>query len=82
MVKNKLGIVFIKKTTNGEESEVCLQKREIPFGKNKTFRLPSKIAPKGLSLERQWYLYEQIRTHIPDEVDKNMTCPKPKKPKP
>jgi hypothetical protein len=80
MIKNKLGIVFIKKTTNSEESEVCLQKCEMPFSKNKTFRLPSKIAPKGLSLERQWYLYEQIRTHIPNEVDKNMTCPKPKKP--
>lgn len=83
MVKNKLGIVFIKKTINGEESEVRLQKVEVPFAnKGKPFQLPAKITPKGLSLERQWYLYEQIRIHIPDEINKDMTCPKPKKPKP
>jgi len=64
MVKNKPGIVFIKKTINGEESEVCLQKHEIPFGKNKIFRHTEKMAPKGLSLERQWYLYEQIVRHV------------------
>ena len=81
MVRNKPGIVLLRKAVNGEETEVCLQKREVPFGKSRTFRFPSKISAKGLSLERQWYLYEQIRKHIPHEADKDITCPKPKKPK-
>ena len=50
--------------------------------KNKSFRLTEKVKPKGLLLVREWYLYEQIRMHIPNEQDRDMTCPKPKKPKP
>jgi len=80
--KKKPGFVFLKKSIEGDEIAVQLLKKEVPFGKNKKFRLPSKIIPKGLSLERQWYLYDQIRTHIPDEKDKNMTCPKPNQSKP
>ncbi|EDN68038.1 conserved hypothetical protein [Beggiatoa sp. PS] len=80
--KSKPGVVSIKRAIDGEETEIALVKRTIPFGKNKSFRRPSKITPKGLSLTRQWYLYEQIRMHIPNEPDKEMTCPKPKKTKP
>lgn len=82
IVKNKPGVVQLKKTTDGDETEIQLLKRKVPFGKNRTFRLPPKILPKGLSLERQWYLYEQIRIHIPHEKDKDATCPKPTKLKP
>lgn len=81
-VKNKPGIVSLKKSVDGDETEIQILKRDVPFGKNRAFRLPSKISPKGLSLERQGYLYEQIRMHIPDEQDKDTTCPKPTKPKP
>lgn len=82
IIKNKPGIVILKRAIDGDETKVQLLKRDVPFGKNRAFRLPSKIIPKGLSLERQWYLYEQIRIHIPQEQDKDMTCPKPIKPKP
>ncbi|HAI68453.1 MAG TPA: hypothetical protein DCM38_03335 [Gammaproteobacteria bacterium] len=82
ITKNKPGIVFLKKTIDGNETEVQLLKKEVPFGKDKAFGLPSQIFPKGLSLERQWYLYEQIRMHIPNERDKDATCPKPNQPKP
>jgi len=82
IIKNQPGVVFLKKTIDGDYTKALLVKREVPFGKNKSFRLPSKIVSKGLSLERQWYLYEQIRIHIPDKQDKDMTCPKPKKTKP
>ncbi len=83
IVKNQPGVVFLKTAIDGDETKVQLLKRDLPFGKkNRAFRLPSKIAPKGLSLKRQWYLYEQIRMHIPNEPDQNMTCPKPKKSKP
>jgi hypothetical protein len=80
--KNKLGVVILKKTVDGDETEISLIKRDVPFGENRSFRLPSKIIPKGLSLKRQWYLYEKIRIHIPNERDKDMICPKPKRPKP
>ena len=80
--KNNPGIVFLKPLIDGDETEAQLLKREVPFGKGRAFRLPSKIVPSGLSLDRQWYLYEQIRIHIPYESDKDRTCPKPKKPKP
>jgi hypothetical protein len=82
IVKNKPGIVSLKKSVDGDETEIQILKGDVPFGKNRAFKLPSKISPKSLSLERQWYLYEQIRMHIPDEKDKETTCPKPTKPKP
>ena len=82
IVKNKPGVVLLKKTIDGVETEMQLLKRDVPFGKNRVFRMPTKVYPKGLSLERQWYLYEQIRKHIPQEKDKDATCPKPTKAKP
>ena len=43
--------------------------------------LPNIVPPHGLSIERQWYLYEQIRPFCPDE-DKDTVCPLPLSPKP
>ena len=45
------------------------------------FTLPQQIFPKGLSAEREWYLYEQIRRFCPDP-DKEKSCPLPAVPKP
>ncbi len=45
------------------------------------FDLPQRIFPKGLSQERQWYLYEQIRSFCPD-TEKDITCPLPAVPRP
>jgi len=39
--------------------------------------LPKEVAPAGLSPERQWYLYDKIREHIPDPSDKDVTAPLP-----
>ena len=59
-------------------------KTSIPILKDKWMplreTLPQQIFPKGLSVERQWYLYEQIRSFCP-ESDKNTTCPLPSVPK-
>lgn len=82
ITKSKPGIVFLKKVIDGKETEVQLLKKEMSFGKSKKIKLPIQIFPKGLSLERKWYLHDQIRMHIPLERDKNMTCPKPNQPKP
>ncbi len=42
---------------------------------------PNVVIPKGLTLERQWYLYENIRQFCPEE-DKDISCPLPSHPKP
>ena len=42
--------------------------------------LPCIIPPLGLSLERQWYLYERIREFCPEE-DRDAVCPRPSTPK-
>jgi len=43
--------------------------------------LPTAIPSKGLDLQRQWYLYEQIREFCkPDTQD--LVCPRPSFPKP
>ena len=38
--------------------------------------LPSKITPKGMSLERKWYLYNKIREYC-TESTKDIVCPYP-----
>ena len=38
--------------------------------------LPSRVTPAGLSPERQWYLYDNIRQHCEEEY-KDLIAPKP-----
>ena len=64
IVKNKPGMVSLKKSVDGDETEIQILNTEVPFGKNRAFKLPSERSKKGLSLSIQWYLYEQIRMHI------------------
>ena len=40
------------------------------------FVLPSTIVPKGLSADRQWYLYDIIRPYC-EEYSADTTCPLP-----
>ena len=44
--------------------------------------LPEEVKPKGLELERQWYLYEKIRPLCHTNLARDLTCPKPTLPKP
>ena len=75
-------ILIVKERKDSEEIKINLAKKKFPFSQsNLPKRLPKQIVPKGLSLKRQWYLYDQIRSHIPLEKDKNQTCPKPLIPK-
>ncbi len=80
--KTNPSIIVVKERKGSEEITVKLLKKEFPFSKGKLpTKLPERLTPAGLSLKRQWYLYDQIRCHIPDESDKNQTCPQPKLPK-
>ena len=38
--------------------------------------IPEEIAPKGLSLERRWYLHDKIRDFCAEEY-KDAVCPHP-----
>ena len=62
--------------------KVELTKKSFPFSAARPpKRLPKQLFPEGLSIKRQWYLYDQIRSHIPCEEDKDKTCPIPKAPR-
>ena len=72
------GKLFFRKAVDLEETNVILLKKEFSSDQQKLFKeLPNELAPQGLSAERQWYLYDQIRMHIPNAKDKDATCPKP-----
>ena len=43
--------------------------------------LPQVVPPKGLTSERQWYLYDKIRRYCREEC-KDLTCPLPEAPRP
>lgn len=78
----KPGVVRVRETVDGPEEEFMLLKTEFPYDHNKHPRLPRRIEPSGLSAERSWYLYDQIREHIPLFEDKDKTCPQPSVQKP
>ena len=72
------GAVFVKEHADSPEKRFDLLKDSwSPIA----HELPSTVTPLGLSAERQWYLYDQIRPFCPD-ADKDITCPLPSVPKP
>ena len=68
------GVVFVREFADSEEKEVPVLKHNITVDRE---ALPSQITPPGLSLDRQWYLYEQIRKFC-DEEFQDVTCPEPR----
>ena len=72
------GVVFVKKASGDEEKEINLLKD--PTWKPSCHNLPGLVTPLGLSLERQWYLYDKIREFVAD--NKDLVCPKPLQPLP
>ena len=80
--KKNPSIIIAKERKDSEKIKIELAKKDFSFSKTKLpKRLPKKLLPSGLSLKRQWYLYDQIRCHISDKNDKDQTCPLPKLPK-
>ena len=76
---SKPGRVYVKEHADTAEVEIDLRKSSSWLPDQK--ELPSIVPPKGLSAERQWYLYDSIRPFCPDG-DKDTTCPLPDVPKP
>ena len=72
------GVVSVRERADTPEIEIQLLKNPWLSGPDE---LPTVIHPKRLSLERQWYLFDQIRQFCPGS-DKDLTCPKPRAAKP
>lgn len=73
------GTFLLQKHSSSPKEEVSILRdvdEAIPVG-----HLPEEISLKGLTLERQWYLYEQIREFCTTEEAADATCPKPSLPK-
>ena len=67
--------VIMKPHPDTESKELLLLKNNwITFESG-----PDVIPPKGLSLDHQWYLFDQIRQFCPDGT-KDLVCPRPSVP--
>jgi hypothetical protein len=75
------GTITVKRSIDDKEETFCLLKdKSFRFGRKP--KQPPSIKPTRLSAQRQWYLYESIRPHIPNEIDRDATAPKPRVSKP
>ena len=72
------GIAYLQLNADLKEEEVELLKNSwepVPR------ELPPILQPKGLSDERQWYLYEQVRQFCTDDCQ-DLVCSRPATPNP
>ncbi len=72
------GVVTARRYVDSEQETFELLKKNADYSAlSDGSVLPKEVTPAGLSPERQWYLYDKIREHIPDPVDKDATAPLP-----
>ena len=72
------GKVLLRCVADGPVTEVNILKVNSALIRND---LPPVVPPKGLTSERQWYLYDKIRRYCREEC-KDLTCPLPEAPRP
>jgi hypothetical protein len=72
------GAVTVKRYVDSEQETFELLKKNVDYSAllDGSF-LPTEVTQTELSPERQWYLYDKIREHIPDPADKDATAPLP-----
>ena len=75
----KPGMVLVKESSDGVERSIRLFKDT--SWKPSAEQLPSLVVPNGLSIERQWYLFDKIMEFCPDDK-KDAVCPEPTYPRP
>lgn len=71
-------VVFVREHADTEEISLTITKND---WKPDSDELPHVLHPKGLTVERQWYLHDSIRPFCPDE-SKDVACPRPLAPNP
>ena len=69
--------IFVQENSSAKEEVFNIGTRSVHRGE-----FPAQLHPKGLDLERQWYLYEKIRPFCSCTLAADITCPKPTQPKP
>ena len=67
-----LPVLRVKTSNDSEYKEVQILKKNAEIPSN----LPPLIIPKGLSLERQWYLFNKIREFCSEDTQ-DLVCPHP-----
>ena len=75
--KTDPGCVFMRASADAPELKVCVFKKGV---KRLPSLVPTEKKPAGLSLERQWYLYEQIGPLCTSTLAASLTCPRPQLP--
>jgi hypothetical protein len=74
---NKPGYVEVRMKPEDEPQSLFLLKQK--YMRFQERRYPPEVLPEGLSLERQTYLYKEIRGFIRDPNNLDLTCPDPSK---
>ena len=77
---DNLGVVKVRQYSDSTPIDVNIFKSGITQFTIAGF--PAQLLPPGLDINRQWYLYEQIRPHCKSTLAADITCPKPSMPKP
>jgi hypothetical protein len=74
------GVIVCKVTPSSVPVSVDLRRRHVQVPVLPA--MPSLDEVPGMDLQRQWYLYDQIREFCTSSTTKDITCPKPVEPKP
>ena len=77
--KSLLDYVCLRKNSGSEQTLVKILKENVDLTALKG--LPQLTPILGLDIQRQWYLYENIRQHCKSTLAADITCPKPTQPK-
>ena len=72
---NKPGYVEVRTKPGDQPRSLFLLKQK--YMRFQERRYPPEVLPEGLSLERQTYLYKEIRGFIRDPKNLDLTCPVP-----
>ena len=72
------GTVFLRTYSDSDMTQCAILKAGLS---SVSTGMPEKTVIPGMSLERKWYLYEQIRQHCKSTLAADITCPKPSIPK-
>ena len=71
------GYVHVKNSTDAKTEQKIKLVKDVSW-RPQMSSLPDEIVPDGLSVKRQWYLYEKVREFCPAEY-RDIVCPLPRK---
>ena len=74
------GTIILKHYSDSDEDTIKLLKPDVLVSDLKG--QPDETIIPGLDLNRQWYLYDNIRMHCKSTLAADITCPRPSQPKP